>query len=157
MNNLRTPVVRVTALLALFGQAACSAPTPTPPRAMIAGGDTLTMPNQAAAVVADGIVYTSGIIGMDPGTMRFVSAEIEGQALQAFVNLERTLAAAGARTQDITQLTVYLSRIEHFQPMNEVYMEFMGNHRPARTIVGFEPWDPKFLIQIQAIAHIPRN
>jgi enamine deaminase RidA (YjgF/YER057c/UK114 family) len=54
----------------------------------------------------------------------------------------------------IIQLTVHLSRAEHFQPMNAVYLEFMEGHTPARTILGFQPWDENFLIQLQAVAHL---
>lgn len=158
-------VIRTLAALGLGLLIACESPSNdraappavAPAMQLIAGGDTLTMNNQSAAVVANGLVFTAGIIGMDPRTMRFAATDIDGQAHQAFVNLRNALQASGSDMQHIVKLTVHLSRPEHFQPMNRLYLEFMDGHEPARTIVGFQPWSEDFLIQLDAVARVPAD
>lgn len=123
---------------------------------IISGGNTLTMDHQAAGVISNGLLFTSGIIGMDPETRKYASLEIEGQARQAFENLKAVLEKAGTSPSNVVQITVYLAGIEYFQPMNAMYIEVFGEHTPARTIMGFTPWDENFLIQLEAVAAVPQ-
>lgn len=122
------------------------------------GEGLLVMDNQAGVVVTDdGFVFTPGITGMDPATRRFVSADPALQMRQAMRNLEAALRAAGAGLEHLVQVRLHVASLEDYRAANPVYLEFMRGHRPARTVLGFTPWDERFRLQIEAIAKLPRT
>lgn len=122
------------------------------------GSAYLVMDNQSAAVrTEDGFIFTAGITGMDPRTRRFVADDAAAQMAAAMDNLEAVLKAAGATLQDIVQVTLWTASLADYQAANPVYVERMAGHRPARSVMGFTPWDPRFRIQIQAVARTARS
>jgi 2-iminobutanoate/2-iminopropanoate deaminase len=140
------------ALLAALQPASSTAQT----RYLTEGEGLLVMDNQAGVVITeDGFIFTPGITGMDPATRRFVSADPAAQMRQAMRNLEAALRAAGAGLEHVVQLRLHVASLEDYRAANPVYLEFMRGHRPARTIVGFTPWDPRFRLQIEAVARRP--
>jgi 2-iminobutanoate/2-iminopropanoate deaminase len=115
----------------------------------------LVMDNQSAAVrTEDGLVFTAGITGMDPKTRRFVSDDPARQMAAAMDNLEAVLKAAGATLGDVVQVTFWAASLADYRAANPVYVQRMGGHRPARSVMGFVPWDPRFRVQIQAVAKV---
>lgn len=115
----------------------------------------LVMDNQSAAVrTEDGLIFTAGITGMDPKTRRFVADDAAAQMAAAMDNLEAILKAAGATLADIVQVTFWTASLEDYRAANPVYVQRMGGHRPARSVMGFMPWDPRFRVQIQAVAKV---
>ena len=119
------------------------------------GEDMLVMNAQAGVVLLeDGLIFTPGLIGMDPDTRRFAAEDAAGQMAQALDNLEVALAAAGAELSDIVQMTIWTGSSADYSAVNTVYLERLGAYPIARTIMGFTPWDPRFKVQIQAIAKI---
>ncbi len=118
-------------------------------------GPYLTMANQSAAVKTDdGLIFTAGIIGMDPKTRKFASLDPAAQMRQAMDNLEATLKAAGADLSDVVQFTLWVGNEADYQAINAVYVERMAGNRAARTVMGFTPWSPSFKVQIQAVAKV---
>jgi 2-iminobutanoate/2-iminopropanoate deaminase len=87
------------------------------------------------AVSADGWLYTSGQVGLDPATAELVPGGFEAQARRVFLNLRQVLAAAGCTFADVLKATVYLADFADFPKLNEIYAEAMGDHRPARSTV----------------------
>ncbi len=115
----------------------------------------LVMDNQSAAVrTEDGFIFTAGITGMDPKTRRFVADDAAAQMAAAMDNLEAVLKAAGASLADVVQVTLWTASLADYRAANPVYVARMGGHKPARSVMGFTPWDPRFRLQIQAVAKV---
>jgi len=99
-----------------------------------------------------GIVYVSGQLPMDLETREPFAGDIETQTELALRNVEAVLHAAGSRLDRVMQMTIYISDIELWGKVNEVYARVMGDHRPARAIVPVKDLHFGTQIEIQAIA-----
>lgn len=87
------------------------------------------------AVSADGWLFTSGQVGLDPATGELVPGGFEAQARRVFENLGAVLTAAGCGFGDVVKATVYLADMADFATLNGIYAEAFGDHRPARSTV----------------------
>lgn len=103
-------------------------------------------------VVHNGLVYVSGQLSLDLETRAPFAGEIEIQTELALRNVERVLQAAGSDLGQVIQMTIYISDIELWGKVNEVYARVMGEHRPARAIVPVKELHFETKIEIQAIA-----
>jgi 2-iminobutanoate/2-iminopropanoate deaminase len=106
-------------------------------------------------VVANGFVFVSGQLPMDPATGQVVSGGIERQTERALRNVELVLVAAGSALDQVVQMTIYISDGDLWGPVNGVYAAVMGSHRPARAIVPVSPLHYGALIEIQAVGLAP--
>lgn len=104
------------------------------------------------AVVAGGIVYCSGQIGLDPGTGELVSGGVEAEAERVLTNLAAVLAAAGAGFSQVTKATIYLADMADFAAVNEIYARHLGTARPARATVAVAGLPKGARIEIDAVA-----
>ena len=106
------------------------------------------------AVVHGGLVYCSGQIPLDPKTMELVGTTVEEQTRQVMANLKLVLEAAGTGLNKILKATIFLSTMDDFMGMNQVYEAALEGHRPARSAfeVGRLPKDA--LVEIECIAAI---
>ena len=106
------------------------------------------------AVIANGFVFTSGQIPIDPATGQFVSGGIAEQTQQVFKNLKAVLEAAGSNLRQVVKTTVYLADMQDFTAMNEVYATFFGAEPPARSTVQAAglPRDARVEIDVVALA-----
>ena len=106
------------------------------------------------AVIANGFVFTSGQIPIDPATGQFVSGGIAEQTQQVLKNLTAVLEAAGSNLQQVVKTTVYLADMQDFTAMNEVYATFFGTEPPARSTVQAAglPRDARVEIDVVALA-----
>lgn len=102
----------------------------------------------------NGLVYVSGQLPMTLDTREPFSGEIGEQTELALRNVEAVLKAAGSDLQHVLQMTIYVSDIELWGKVNEVYARVMGDHRPARAIVPVKNLHFDTKIEIQAIAAI---
>ena len=106
------------------------------------------------AIVADGWVFCSGQIPLDPDTMELVGGTINEQTDQALSNLSEVLQAAGSSLQHVVKTTVFLADMNDFAAMNKVYEQHFGEHRPARAAVQAAAL-PKFCnVEIECIARL---
>jgi 2-iminobutanoate/2-iminopropanoate deaminase len=105
------------------------------------------------AVSANGFVFTSGQIPIDPATGQFVSGGIAEQTQQVLKNLSAVLEAAGSGLQQVVKTTVFLADMEDFTAMNEVYATFFGAEPPARSTVQAArlPRDARVEIDVVAL------
>lgn len=87
------------------------------------------------AIVAAGLVYSAGQVGLDPALGKLVDGGVTEQTRQVFKNLRAVLDAAGSGLDQVLKTTVYLADMADFQAMNTVYAEAFGTHRPARSTV----------------------
>ena len=106
------------------------------------------------AIVADGWVFCSGQIPLVPETGELLAGTIEEQTDRALRNLAQVLDEAGSSLQHVVKTTVFLSDMNDFAAMNEVYAEHFGDHRPARAAVQAGAL-PKFCdIEIECVARV---
>jgi 2-iminobutanoate/2-iminopropanoate deaminase len=103
------------------------------------------------AIAASGFVFVSGQLGLRPGDTE-ISGGIAEQTEQVFANLRAILAEAGTGLDRLVKTTVYLQRLDDFQPMNEVYARHVGEHPPARATVEVARLPSGALVEIEAIA-----
>ena len=105
------------------------------------------------AVVANGIVYTSGQIALTPeGGDELLSEGVIVQAIRVMKNLEAVLLEAGSSLDDVLKTTIFLSSMDDFGVVNEVYEEAFGSHKPARATVAVKTLPKNALVEIDAVA-----
>lgn len=104
------------------------------------------------AIKANGMVFVSGQIPIDPATGEFVSHEVSEQTEQVFRNLIAVLEAAGVSLEDVVKTTVFLADMSDFTVMNDVYGRYFDTNKPARATVQAArlPRDAK--VEIECIA-----
>ena len=107
----------------------------------------------SSGIISQGMLYVSGQMPLHPDTAK-LTVGIRAQSRQALENLERVLEAAGVGRSAAVQCRVYLSDIGNWDVFNEVYAEFLGEHRPARTVVPVSALHYGSLIEIEAIAEV---
>ena len=88
------------------------------------------------AAVANGFVFVSATAGIDPRTGKLAGRSLTAQAHQIFDNIENFLKAAGSSLNRVLHVTVYLKDVKDFEALNAIYIERMGAHRPARSVIG---------------------
>ena len=106
------------------------------------------------AVKANGMIFCSGQIPLDPATMQVVEGDASAQAERVLRNLKAVLEAAGSSLERVVKTTVFLADMNDFAAMNEVYAAFFGNNRPARSTVQVArlPRDVRVEIEVIALA-----
>ncbi|MCI0339089.1 MAG: RidA family protein [Acidobacteria bacterium] len=106
------------------------------------------------AVKANGMVFASGQIPLDPETMQLVEGDIRVQTERVLVNLKAVLEAAGSALDRVVKTTVYLADMNDFAAMNEIYATFFNSNRPARSTVQAArlPRDVRVEIDVIALA-----
>jgi 2-iminobutanoate/2-iminopropanoate deaminase len=103
---------------------------------------------------ANGLVFASGQIPLDPETMQIVGGDIRAQTEQVLKNLKAVLEAAGTSVDRVVKTTVYLADLNDFTAMNEVYATFFTANPPARSTVQAArlPRDARVEIDVIALA-----
>ena len=104
------------------------------------------------AVKANGLLYTSGQIALDPRTGNLVEGDFSAQARRVFENLKAVLKEAHSDFSHVTKATVYLNDLGNFQTLNAIYAEYFGSHKPARTTVGVASLPRGAAVEIDLIA-----
>ncbi len=105
------------------------------------------------AVRCGGMVYLSGQIGLDPGTMKLVDG-IEAQIHRVFDNLKAVAAAAGGSLDDAVKLTVYLTDLGHFARVNEIMQKYFTEPYPARAALGVASLPRGALVEVDAVMYL---
>ena len=106
------------------------------------------------AVIHDNIIYVSGQLPIDPATGQKRLGSIEEQTEQVLKNLAEIIKAAGSDINKVIKTTVYISDIQLWDRVNNVYSKFFGQHRPARAVVPTKDLHHGFNIEIEAIASL---
>ena len=108
------------------------------------------------AIKVGGLVFCSGQIPIDPATGEFVSDVVSEQTEQVLANLSEVLSAAGSSLNDVVKTTVFLSDMNDFAEMNEVYGRFFYENKPARATVQAARLPKDARIEIEAVALITK-
>ena len=104
------------------------------------------------AIEANGFVYASGQLPIDPATGQFPEGGIKEQTRQSLTNAQTILKEAGTDLSHVVKTTVFLSDIANFAPMNEVYAQFFTEPFPARSAVAVKDLPKGALVEIEVIA-----
>jgi 2-iminobutanoate/2-iminopropanoate deaminase len=103
------------------------------------------------AIVANGMLYTSGQIAIDPKVGDVVAKDIEGQTEQVMKNLCQVLRAAGSAPELVVKTTCFLANIGDFAAFNEIYGKYL-TEKPARSCVAAAALPKGALVEVEAVA-----
>ena len=104
------------------------------------------------AVKANGFVFVSGQIALDPKTGEFAGSDVKEQTERALENLKAILEASGAPLNHVVKTTVYLKSMDDFAAMNEVYARYFTLAAPARSTVQAARLPKDALVEIDVVA-----
>lgn len=104
------------------------------------------------AIESDGLIYTSGQLGLDPVTGKLVSTDIEAQTTQVMKNLEAVLKAANVTFNDVIKTTIFCVNLADFPKINKIYGSFLKEPFPARSTLQVAALPLGGLIEIEMIA-----
>jgi 2-iminobutanoate/2-iminopropanoate deaminase len=107
------------------------------------------------AVRAGDFIYVSGQGPIDPVTDKLTPGDIQHETRQVLTNIRSILAACDATLADVVKCSVFLKDGSEFKALNEVYTEFFGANRPARTTVVCEFVNP-MRVEIDCVAYKPK-
>ena len=104
------------------------------------------------AIEANGFVFVSGQIPLDPQTGQLVDGNIKEQTKRVFENIKAILTAAGCDLNNVVKVTVFATDDSNFPSINEVYSEYFQNHKPARSFVEVSALPTDAQVEIEVIA-----
>jgi 2-iminobutanoate/2-iminopropanoate deaminase len=107
------------------------------------------------AILANGLLFCAGQVGLDPTTGKLVEGDIRAQVRQVMQNLAAVLRAGDCSFDDVVKTTIYLTTMDHFAAMNEVYAGYFEGSRPARTTVAVSGLPLGALVEIDVVAALP--
>lgn len=125
-------------------------------RKMIEAQNAVAIGAYSHAIDSEGLIYFSGQSPVTKETGKLAEGGIKEQTEQCFKNLFAVLDAAGLKTDDVQKVNVYLTDMENFAAMNEVYKQQFHTPFPARTTVGVASLPLNALVEIEMIARRPR-
>ena len=105
-------------------------------------------------VVANGLLFTSMQIGLDPATGEMMGTTAPEQARRCMQNIQAILEAAGGSLASTVKVMVYLTNIAEFGAVNEVYAEFYPENMPARGVVEVSALPKGALVAVEAVASV---
>ena len=104
------------------------------------------------AIKANGLIFLSGQIPLDPATQQLISGDVAAQTDRVLQNLAGILKAAGSSLQQVVKTTVFLKNMSEFAAMNEVYGRYFTEAPPARSTVEVARLPKDVLVEIDVIA-----
>jgi 2-iminobutanoate/2-iminopropanoate deaminase len=105
------------------------------------------------AVRAGDFIFVSGQVPVDPVTQKVVTGDVGTETRQVLNNIKLVLEGCGASMKDVVKCQVYLADAKDFAAMNEVYAEFFGEAKPARTTVSVTLPLPGIKVEIDVVAY----
>jgi len=104
------------------------------------------------AIRANGFVFTSGLISIDPVTQQLITGDVAAQTDRVLKNLSAILTAAGSGLDRVVRTTVFLKNMSDFADMNQVYGRYFTYNPPARSTVEVARLPKDVLVEIDVIA-----
>lgn len=108
------------------------------------------------AVRAGDFIFVSGQLAVDPVTNQYTPGDIQQETRMTLNNIKRILEGAGASLADVVRVGVFLADGSEFAKMNEIYAEFFGTDKPARTTIVCK-FAADIKVEIDAIAYSPKG
>ncbi|MCR5214071.1 MAG: RidA family protein [Eubacterium sp.] len=106
------------------------------------------------AVKVGNLLFTSGMIPIDPATNTLVEGGIEVQAKRALENVKALLEASGTSMDKVVKTVVFIKNMDDFAKINEIYAEYFTDNYPARSCVEVARLPKDVLIEMEAIAEV---
>ncbi len=116
-----------------------------------AGGPGAVGP-YSPAIKSNGLVFVSGQIPLDPASGELVGGDIQAQVRRVLENIGLLLGEAGSSFQEVLKVSVFLADLNHFEAMNQVYAEYFGDSRPARSTIEASRLPKGVDVEIDVIA-----
>ncbi|KAK7227954.1 hypothetical protein V2G26_000124 [Clonostachys chloroleuca] len=104
------------------------------------------------AIIANGLIFCSGAVPMDAETGKIINGDIQAHTHQCIKNLSAILEAAGTSLDKVVKVNVFLSNMDDFAKMNEVYSTYWGDIKPCRTCVAVKTLPLNTDIEIECTA-----
>ena len=109
------------------------------------------------AIRANGFVFVSGQIPLDPRSGEIVGGGFVEQARQSLENLKQILIASGAGLEKVVAVDVFVTDINEFAAFNKVYEEFFSAHKPARAVVEVKGLPRGVMVEVKCMAVSPTS
>jgi len=109
------------------------------------------------AVRAGDFIFVAGQGPIDTSTDKMSYGDIKHETRLVLGNIQKILEGCGAAMADVVKCSVFLADGRDFAAMNEIYAQFFGNAKPARTTVESKFADPKMKVEIDCIAYKPKK
>ncbi len=110
-------------------------------------------PYSAGIRLNNGFLFTSGQVPLDPITGNVVSEDVREQAERSLLSIEGILSEESYKMSDVVKTTVFISDMNDFAAINEVYAKHFGDHKPARSCVQVAKLPKNVKLEIEVIAY----
>ena len=127
-----------------------------PRKPVIPAGSPPPMAPYSPGVVADDILYVSGVLAMDASGKTVGVGDATAQTRAVLESIKSIVEAAGGTMADVTMNSIFLKDLGDYAAMNAVYKEFFPSEFPARYCIRADLVKPEFLVEIASIAHLPK-
>ncbi len=124
---------------------------------IIPEGGTKPLGPYSPGIQAGNMVFASGTIGMNPETGSMVEGGVAAETRQALANLSKVLEAGGSSLGKVVKTTVFMTNLQEFATMNEVYGEVFADDPPARSTVQVTALPAGASVAIEAMAWIDQE
>ena len=128
-----------------------------PKRTIIPANSPTPLAPYSPGVLANGILYVSGMLAMDAEGNTIGVGDATAQTRAILNAIQSVVTAAGGSMADVTFNAIFLKDLANYQKMNGVYKEFFPNEYPARYCIRADLVKPEFLVEISSIAHIEKD
>ncbi len=109
------------------------------------------------AVKINKMVFLSGQIAIDPNNQQFIDGDIETQTKRVLDNLKAVVEASGSSLESVVKTTIYLTNIDDFSKVNEIYASYFSSGKPARSTVCVAALPKNAKVEIDAIAEMRKQ
>jgi 2-iminobutanoate/2-iminopropanoate deaminase len=106
------------------------------------------------AVIANHMIFLSGMPGLDPATGQIISSDFEQQLRQSFTNIKMILEDSGSDLTKVIKTTIFMVTGNDFAIVNKIYKEFFPENAPARSTPQVMPFPAGILVSVECIAKI---
>lgn len=100
------------------------------------------------------MLFCSGQIAIDPKTGQVVTGDVKAQAVQVMKNIEAVLKAADAKFENVIKTTIFLTNMNDFASVNEIYGQYFKTNPPARSTVAVSGLPKGVQVEIEVLAHL---
>ena len=128
-----------------------------PRKPIIPAGSPPPMAPYSPGVVADNILYVSGVLAMDATGSTVGVGDATAQTRAVLESIKSIVETAGGTMADVTMNSIFLKDLTDYAKMNAVYKEYFPSEFPARYCIRADLVKPEFLVEIASIAHLPKR
>jgi 2-iminobutanoate/2-iminopropanoate deaminase len=115
------------------------------------------LPQFSHASIVDRQVFVAGVLGTAPGDSDLVTGGVGPESRQVLLNMQQILAACGCTFADVAMVHVYLTDMDAFPAMNDVYAEIVGEQPPSRITVGCTALALGATVEMDCVAFVPTD